>query len=124
MPLVKPEAGPIKKIYSAEDTSEDEHVFLVVGETWEDKLKYLVEHVPMEKLMFAIAIGDLQLNQTSQAKISMKYGFPKTRIQRIMSQDPAHRKGGRQYQAERQKKKKGSAKRTSRGCRRSTNQKR
>ena len=50
--------------------------------------------------MLAIAIGDFQLNQTSQAKISMKYGFPKTRIQRIMSQDPAHRKGGCQYQAE------------------------
>ena len=99
MPLVKPEAGPIKKIFLAEDTSEDEHVFLVVGETWEDKLKYLVEHVPVEKLMFTIAIGDLQLNQTSQAKISMKYGFPKTKIQRIMSQDPAHHKGGHQYQA-------------------------
>ena len=100
MPLVKPEAGPVKKIYSAEDTSKDEHVFLVVGETWEDKLKYLVEHVPVEKLMLAIAIGDLQLNQTSQVKISMKYSFPKTRIQRIMSQDPAHCKGGCQYQAE------------------------
>ena len=90
IPLVKPEAGPVKKLYSAEDTSENEHVFPVVGETWEDKLKYLVNHVPTKKLMFAIAIGDLQLNQTSQAKISMKYGFPKTRIQRMMSQDPAH----------------------------------
>ena len=100
MPLVKPEAGPIKKIYSAENTSEDEHVFPVVGKTWEDKLKYLVEHVPAEKLMLAITIGDLQLNQNSQAKISMKYCFPKTRIQRTMSQDLAHCKGGRQYQVE------------------------
>ena len=100
MPLVKPEAGPVKKIYSAEDTSEDEHAFPVVGEIWEDKLKYLVEHVPAEKLMLTITIGDLQLNQTSQVKISMKYGFPKTRIQRTMSQDPAHHKGGYQYQAE------------------------
>ena len=106
VPLVKPEAGPVKKLYSAEDTLEDEHVFPVVGETWEDKLKYLVNHVPAEKLMFAIAIGDLQLNQTSQAKISMKYGFPKTRIQRTMSQDPAHCKGGHQYQVEQQKKRK------------------
>ena len=72
IPLVKPEAGPVKKLYSAEDTSENEHVFPVVGETWEDKLKYLVNHVPTEKLMFAIAIEDLQLNQTSQVKISMK----------------------------------------------------
>ena len=113
IPLVKPEAGPVKKIYSSVDTSEEEHVFPVVGETWEDKLKYLVNHVLVEKLMFAIAIGDLQLNQTSQAKISMKYGFPKTKIQRTMSQDLAHRKGGQQYQAERQKKKKSSAKGTS-----------
>ena len=104
IPLLKPEADPVKKLYSAEETSEDKHVFPVVGETWEDKLKYLVDHVPTEKLMFAIAIGDLQLNQTSQTKISMKYGFPKTRIQRTMSQDPAHRKEGCQYQAKRQKK--------------------
>ena len=101
IPLVKPEVGLVKKVYSAQDiTEEEDHVFPVVGETWEDKLKYLVDHVPAERLMFAIAIGDLQMNQTSQAKISMKYGFPKTRIQRTMSQDPAHRKGGRQYQAE------------------------
>ena len=60
--------------------------------------------------MFAIAIGDLQLNQTSQAKISMKYGFPKTRIQRTMSQDPVHCKGGCQYQAEQQKKRKAGQK--------------
>ena len=99
IPLIKPEAGPVKEVYSAEDTLEEEHVFPVVEETLEDKLKYLVEHVPAKKLMFAIAIGDLQLNQTSQAKISMKYGFPKTRIQRTMSQDPAHHKGGCQYQA-------------------------
>ena len=98
--LVKPEASPVKKLYSAEDTSEGEHVFPVVGETWEDKLKYLIDHVPSEKLMFAIATGDLQLNQTSQVKISMKYGFLKTRIQRMMSQDPAHHKGGHQYQVE------------------------
>ena len=70
IPLVKPKAGRVKKLNSAEDTSEDEHVIPVVGETWEDKLKYLVDHVPAEKLMFAIAIGDLQMNQTSQAKIT------------------------------------------------------
>ena len=45
IPLVKPEAGPVKKLYSAEDTLEDEHMFRVVGETWEDKLKYFVDHV-------------------------------------------------------------------------------
>ena len=81
-------------------------MFPVAGETWEDKLKYLTDRVPAEKLVFAIAIGDLQLNQMSQAKISQKYGFPKTRIQRAMSADLAHKKGGRQYQVEKQKKRK------------------
>ena len=90
IPLVKPKASPVTKVYSAPDTSEEEHVFPVVKGTWEDKLKYLVNHVPAEKLMFAIAIGDLHLNQMSQAKISMKYRFPKTRIQCTMSGDPAH----------------------------------
>ena len=33
IPLVKPEAGPVKKLYSAEDTLEDEHVFPV---SWGD----------------------------------------------------------------------------------------
>ena len=63
-----------------------------------------MDHAPAEKLVFAISIGDLQLNQTSQAKISQKYGFPKTRIQRAMSADPTHKKSGRQYQVEKQKK--------------------
>ena len=30
VPLVKPKASPVKKLYSAEDTSEGEHVFPVV----------------------------------------------------------------------------------------------
>ena len=59
IPLVKPEAGQVKKVYLAEDASKEEHAFPVVGETWEDKLKYLVEHVQAEKLMLAIAIEDL-----------------------------------------------------------------
>ena len=81
IPLIKPEGGPVMKIYNPQESSDDEHLFPVAGETWEDKLRYLTKRVPAEKLVFAIAIGDLQLNQTSQAKISQKYGFPKTRIQ-------------------------------------------
>ena len=81
VPLVKPEGGPVMKTYNPQETTDDEHLFPGAGNTWEDKLKYLTDHVPAEKLVFAIAIGDLQLNQMSQAKISQKYGFPKTRIQ-------------------------------------------
>ena len=106
VPLVKLEGGPVMKTYNPQEATDDEHLFRVAGDTWEDKLKYLTERVPAKKLVFAIAIGDLQLNQTSQAKISQKYGFPKTRIQQAMSADPAHKKGGGQYQAEKQKKRK------------------
>ena len=94
IPLIKPEGVPVTKIYNPQESSDDEHLFPVAGETWDDKLKYLTNRVPAEKLVFAIAIGDLQLNQTLQAKISQKYGFPKTQIQQAMSADPAHRKGG------------------------------
>ena len=94
IPLVKPEGGPVTKTYNPEEAADDEHLFPIARDTWEDKLKYLTECVSAEKLVFAIAIGDLQLNQTSQAKISQKYGFPKTQIQRAMSADPAHKKGG------------------------------
>ena len=80
-PLVKLEGGPVAKTYNPQEATDNEHLFPVAGDTWEDKLKYLIERVPAKKLVFAIAIGDLQLNQTSQAKISQKYGFPKTRIQ-------------------------------------------
>ena len=94
VPLVKPEGGPVMKTYNPQEATDNEYLFPVAGDTWEDKLKYLTERVPAEKLVFTIAIGDLQLNQTSQAKISQKYGFPKTRIQRAMSVDLAHKKGG------------------------------
>ena len=41
------------------------------------------------------------INQFSQAHTALKYGFAKTRIQRALSHDPSHKKGGRQYQQER-----------------------
>ena len=56
---------------------------------------------PPECLLFAIAIGDMQINQFSQVHTALKYGFAKTRIQRALSHDPSHKKGGRQYQQER-----------------------
>ena len=74
------------------------------GDSWEEKLKFMTEHIPAEKLLFAITIGDHTLNQFSQAKTTLKYGFAKTRIQRALSHDPSHRKGGRQYIQERKRK--------------------
>ena len=64
------------------------------GDSWEEKLKFMTEHILAEKLFFAIAIGDHTLNQFSQAKTALKYGFAKTRIQRALSHNPSHQKGG------------------------------
>ena len=77
VPLVKLEGGQVTKTYNPQEATDDEHLFPVAEDTWEDKLKYLTECVPAKKLVFAIAIGDLQLNQTSQAKISQKMDFLK-----------------------------------------------
>ena len=104
IPLVKPEAGHVTKVYSEEKAADPNYDFDVQGDSWEEKLDYLVKHVPAERLLFAIAIGDMQINQFSQAHTALKYGFAKTRIQRALSHDPSHKKGGRQYQQERKRK--------------------
>ena len=46
MPLMKVESGPVSKIYTEEDT-DDEHKFVVRGNTHEEKLQHLVETVPV-----------------------------------------------------------------------------
>ena len=104
IPLVKPEAGHVVKVYSEEKAKDPNYDFDVQGDSWEEKLDYLVKHVPVEHLLFTIAIGDMQINQFSQAHTALKYGFAKTRIQRALSHDPSHKKGGRQYQQERKRK--------------------
>ena len=104
IPMVKAEGKTVSKVYEPEGDVNSNFEYPVQGDTWEQKLQYMVEHIPAEKLLFAIAIGDLTLNQSSQAKMALKYGFAKTRIQRALSHDPTHKKGGRQYQAERKRK--------------------
>ena len=94
IPLVKPEAGHVAKVYSEEKAADPNYDFGVQGDSWEEKLDFLVKHVPAERLLFAIAIGDMQINQFSQAHTALKYGFPKTRIQCALSHDPSHKKGG------------------------------
>ena len=46
VPLVKLEGGPVTKTYNPQEATDDEHLFPVAGDTWEDKLKYLTDHVP------------------------------------------------------------------------------
>ena len=104
MLMVKAEGKTVSKLYVPEEGIDPNFEYLVQGDSWEEKLKFMTEHIPAEKLLFAITIGDHNLNQFSQAKTALKYGFAKTRIQRALSHDPSHRKGGRQYIQERKRK--------------------
>ena len=111
MPLVKPEAGHVVKVYSEEKAGDPNYDFEVQGNTWEEKLNFMVKHIPAERLLFAIALGDMQINRYSQARTALKYGYAKTRIQRALSHDPKHKKGGCQYQQEKKRKSSQSAER-------------
>ena len=97
MPMVKAEGKSVSKLYVPEAGADPNFKYPVQGDSWEEKLKFMTEHILAEKLLFAITIGDHTLNQFSQVKTALKYGFAKTRIQRALSHDPSHRKGGRQY---------------------------
>ena len=107
MPLVKVESGPVSKIYAEEDT-DDEHKFVVWGNTHEEKLQLLVETVPAHRLLLAIAIGDIHLNSLTYSQASQKYEFSKSQIQRAISSKADHKKGGKQYHLERKRKASGN----------------
>ena len=96
IPLVKVESGSVSKVYAEEDTDE-EHKFVVRGDTHEERLRGLVETVPAHRLMLAIAIGDVHLNSLSYAQASQKYELSKSRIQHGISGKSEHKKGGKQY---------------------------
>ena len=103
MPLMKVESGPVSKIYTEEDT-DDEHKFVVRGNTHKEKLQHLVETVPMHRLLLAIVISDIHLNSLTYSQASQKYKFSKSHIQRAISGRTEHKKGGKQYQQERKHK--------------------
>ena len=103
MPLMKVESGPVSKIYTEEDTDE-EHKFVVRGNTHKEKLQHLVEMVPAHRLLLAIAIGDIHLNSLTYSQASQKYEFSKSRIQRAISGTAEHKKGGKQYYQEQKRK--------------------
>ena len=90
MPMVKVEGRTVSKLYVPEEGTDPNFEYPVQGDSWEEKLKLMTEHIPAEKLLFAIAIGDHTLNQFLQAKTALKYGLAKTRIQRALSHDPSH----------------------------------
>ena len=74
MPLMKVESGPVSKTCTEEDT-DDEHKFVVRGDTHKEKLQHLIETIPAHRLLLAIAIGDIHLNSLTYSQASQKYEF-------------------------------------------------
>ena len=110
MLLVKPEPGVTEKVYVPEPIENDETSYVVGPGTHEEKLDSLVKSTPAWRILWAVALGDVLINKLSQAQASKKYSIAKTRIQRMLSQNPDHSKGGKQYQIEAKKWKAAEAK--------------
>ena len=110
MSLIKPEPGVTEKVYVPEPIQNDETSYVVGPGTHKEKLDSLVKSTPAWRILWAVALGDVLINKLSQTQASKKYALPKTRIQRMLSQNPDHSKGGKQYQIEAKKRKATEAK--------------
>ena len=110
MSLIKPEPGVTEKVYVPEPIKNDETSYVVGPGTHEEKLDSLVKSTPAWRILWAVALGDVLINKLSQVQASKKYSLAKTRIQRMLSQNPDHSKRGKQYQIEAKKRKAAKAK--------------
>ena len=97
MSLIKPESGVAEKVYVPEPAQSDETSYVVGPGTHEEKLDSLVKSTPAWRILWAVALGDVLINKLSQTQASKKYALAKSRIQRMLSQNPDHSKGGKQY---------------------------
>ena len=70
----------------------------------EKKLQSIIKSIGDQSVLFLIAVGDCIVNKKSQTEIATKYNIPRSRIQWAMSRKKEHRKGGKQYQQERKRK--------------------
>ena len=104
-PLIKAEPGTVKQNLPLEPVSAEEFNPQIKTEgTAEDVLQNVVNQLTAERVLFMVAIGDLTINKHSQRFVSKKYNISLSSIQRTLSGDPAHKKGGRQYETEKKKK--------------------
>ena len=104
-PLIKAEPGTVKRDVPWEATREEEfNPEIKLDETSEERLQSVTNQLSAKRVMFMIALGDYTINKHSQRFISKKYGITLSSIQRMISGDPAHKKGGRQYESEKKKK--------------------
>ena len=83
---------------------EEEYDPEVYGENAEKKLQSIINSIGDQSALFLMAVGDCIVNKKSQAEVAMKYNVPRSRIQRAMSGKKEHRKGGKQYQQEKKRK--------------------
>ena len=104
-PLIKAEPGTVKRDVPWEATKEEEfNPEVKLDDTPEEKLQSITNQLSAKRVMFMIALGDYTINKHSQRFISKKYGITLSSVQRMISGDPAHKKGGRQYETEKKRK--------------------
>ena len=100
-PLVKAESGAVRQDLPLEAAQIEEFNPQVKSEgTAEEKLQDVVNQLTADRVMFMLAIGDLMINKHSQWYISKKYDITLSSIQQMLSSNPEHKKGGRQYKVE------------------------
>ena len=76
----------------------------VYGENAEKKLQSIINSIGEKSTLLLMAVGDCIVNKKSQTEVAMKYNIPRSRIQWAMSGKKEHKKGGKQYQQERKRK--------------------
>ena len=104
-PLIKAEPGTVKRDVPWEAIKEEEfNPEVKLEDTPEDRLQNIITQLTARRVMFMIVLGDYTINKHSQRFISKKYGITLSSIQRTISGDPAHKKGGRQYESEKKRK--------------------
>ena len=100
-PLIKAESGTVRQDLPLEIGQAEEFNPQVKSKgTAEEKLQDVVNQLMADRVLFMIAIGDLAINKLSQRYISKKYDITPSCIQWILSGNPEHKKGGRQYKVE------------------------
>ena len=108
-PLVKAESGAVQRNLPLEVAQAEDFNPQIKSEgTADEKLQDVINQITADRVLFMIAIGDLTINKHSQWYISKKYDITLSSIQRMLSGNPEHKKGGRQYQVEKKRKAKKS----------------
>ena len=90
--------------YEEPSNIQEEYNPRVYGESMEKKLKSIVNSIGEQSALLLISVRDCIVSKKSQAEIAKKYDIPRSRIQRAMSGKKEHKKGGKQYQQERNRK--------------------